>query len=161
MKRYNKAIGHYGEDIASKFLSDKGYVILDRNFRNRFGEIDIICKHKNIIIFFEIKSRYTSSYGNPMESVTYYKQKQIIKLSNLYLISNKYFNYYARYDVIEVTFNTSLSSFNINHIEDAFRSYWSDNIFFKNDILWISLGPNSFIPKICFDVPYPAFSSNP
>ena len=89
MKKYNKVIGSYGENIASDFLINNGYNILDMNYRNRYGEIDIICRKNGLIIFCEVKSRYTNSFGNPIESVTYYKQKQIIKLSQIYLLYKK------------------------------------------------------------------------
>lgn len=153
MKKYNKAIGDYGEFIASEYLVNNGYNILDRNFRNKFGEIDIICNINDILIFCEIKSRYTNSYGSPMESVTYLKQKQIIKLSNIYILSNKYFNYNVRYDVIEVILNISNNSFKLNHLKDAFRTYWLDKIFVKNDNLCISVGPFFLIPSMCLLVP--------
>lgn len=71
MKKYNKAIGTYGESIARDFLVNNGYRILDMNFRNKFGEIDIISFKDDLIVFCEIKSRYTNSFGNPIESVTY------------------------------------------------------------------------------------------
>ena len=123
MKKYNKEIGNYGETVAGDFLINNGYNILDMNYRNRYGEIDIVCKKNNIIIFCEVKSRYTNSFGNPIESVTYYKQKQIIKLSQIYLLYKKYHNYNIRYDIIEVIFNNKNASFKLNHIKDAFRSY--------------------------------------
>ena len=123
MKKYNKEIGNYGETVAADFLINNGYNILDMNYRNRYGEIDIVYKKNNIIIFCEVKSRYTNSFGNPIESVTYYKQKQIIKLSQTYLLYKKYHNYNIRYDIIEVIFNNKNASFKLNHIKDAFRSY--------------------------------------
>ena len=93
------------------------------NFRYKVGEIDIICTFNNILIFCEIKSRYSNSFGFPIESVTYYKQKQIIKLSQIYLLYKRYHNYNVRYDIIEVIFNNKNASFKLNHIKDAFRSY--------------------------------------
>ncbi|MCI9070862.1 MAG: YraN family protein, partial [Clostridium sp.] len=120
MKNYNKAIGKYGENIARDFLINNGYKILDMNYRNRYGEIDIISIKNDIIIFCEVKSRYTSSFGNPIEAVTYYKQKQIIKLSEMYLLYEKYNNYNVRYDVIEVNFNKLNNNFKVNHIKDSF-----------------------------------------
>lgn len=123
MKKYNKEIGTYGESIAKNFLITNGYKILDMNFRNKYGEIDIICKLNNIIIFCEIKSRYTNSFGSPIESITYYKQKQIIKLSQIYIIKNKFLNYNIRYDIIEIIFNNINASYTLNHVKDAFRTY--------------------------------------
>ena len=123
MHSYNKDLGSFGEALARDYLISKGYKILNMNFRNKFGEIDIICKKNNLLIFCEIKSRYSNSFGSPIESITCYKQKQIIKLSELYLISKKYYNFNVRYDIIEVIFNTITSSHIINHVQDAFRAY--------------------------------------
>ncbi|MEN8075493.1 YraN family protein [Clostridioides difficile] len=123
MKKYNKAIGTYGENIAKDFLITNGYKILDMNYRNKHGEIDIICKLNNIIIFCEIKSRYTNSFGSPIESVTYYKQKQIINLSQSYIIRNKLSNHDIRYDIIEIILNNINASYTLNHVKDAFRTY--------------------------------------
>lgn len=123
MKKYNKEIGTHGEIIAKNFLISNGYKILDMNYRNKYGEIDIICKLNNIIIFYEIKSRYTNSFGSPIESITYHKQNQIIKLSQIYIIKNKLLNYNIRYDIIEVIFNNLNASYTLNHVKDAFRTY--------------------------------------
>lgn len=123
MKSFNKDIGSFGEDLSINYLIYNGYYILEKNYRNKIGEIDVICKKNNLLIFIEVKSRYTNSYGFPIESVTYYKRKQIIKVSMLYIILNKYNNFNIRYDVIEVFFNKNNDLFNINHTTDAFRTY--------------------------------------
>lgn len=123
MNVLNKDIGSYGEDLACEYLLNIKHKILARNFRSKLGEIDIITFFNNMIIFTEVKSRYTNSYGSPMESVTYYKQKQIIKLSSYYILINKLNDYNIRYDVIEIFFNKSNQNFTINHIKDAFRAY--------------------------------------
>ncbi|ASW42934.1 YraN family protein [Clostridium isatidis] len=123
MKNYNKNIGSYGEDIGINFLKEKGYYILDKNFRNKYGEIDVICKFKDMIIFVEVKSRYNNSFGRPMEAITCSKQKKIINLCKYYIYKRKLFNYNCRFDVIEVYFNAKNDLNNIIHIEDAFRAY--------------------------------------
>ena len=123
MNVLNKDIGSYGEDLACEYLLDIKHKILARNFRSKLGEIDIITFFNNMIIFTEVKSRYTNSYGSPMESVTSYKQKLIIKLSSYYILINKLNDYNIRYDVIEIFFNKSNQNFTINHIKDAFRAY--------------------------------------
>ena len=123
MNNYKKLIGEFGESLARDYLISKGYRILNMNYRNRFGEIDIVCMNKDLLIFCEIKSRYSNSFGFPIESVTYYKQKQIIKLTQIYLLYKKYYNYNVRYDIIEVIFNNTNASFKVNHIKDAFRLY--------------------------------------
>lgn len=121
MKSFNKDIGNYGEELSFEFLKRKGYYILSRNFRNRSGEIDIICKKDDLIIFVEIKSRYNYNYGSPIEAITYSKQKQIIKLCKFYIYINKLINYNFRFDVIEIFFNKDNDLYYLNHITDAFR----------------------------------------
>ena len=123
MNNYNKNIGNYGENLASKYLINLNHRILEMNYRNRLGEVDIISTINDIIIFTEVKSRYTNSYGLPVESVTYYKHRQIIKVSSYYILINKLNKYNIRYDVIEVLFNKFNQDFAINHIKDAFRLY--------------------------------------
>lgn len=123
LKSFNKDIGTFGEELSIQYLINNGYYILEKNYRYKRGEIDIICRKKNLLIFVEVKSRYTNSYGFPIESVTYYKQKQIIRISMLYIILNKYNNFNVRYDIIEVFFNNNNELFNINHTADAFRTY--------------------------------------
>lgn len=123
MKKYNKDIGNYGENLALDYLKKNNYDILCKNFRTRNGEIDIICTFKDIIVFIEVKSRYSYTFGFPSEAVTYLKQKQIINLSKYFLLKNKLFNYNCRFDVIEVCFNKNDNLYNINHLKDAFRLY--------------------------------------
>ena len=123
MKKYNKDIGNYGESLALEFLKKNNYDIICRNFRTRNGEIDIICKFKDIIVIIEVKSRYSYTFGLPNEAVTYLKQKQIISMSKYFLIKNKLFNYNCRFDVIEIYFNKNNNLYDINHLKDAFRLY--------------------------------------
>lgn len=123
MSKYNKSIGYYGEDLASSYLISKGYYLLSKNFKNKYGEIDLIFRYDGMIIFVEVKSRYNYSYGLPLEAVTYYKQKQIINLCKFYILTKKLFNYNCRFDVVEVYFNKDNESYFLNHIEDAFRGY--------------------------------------
>lgn len=63
-------LGRYGEDVAARHLRDRGMVILDRNWRCRAGEIDIVAKHGDVLVFCEVKTRRTDSCGSPAEAVT-------------------------------------------------------------------------------------------
>lgn len=123
MNSFNKDIGNYGEELALTYLKDRGYRIISRNFRNKYGEIDLICKLKDLLIFIEVKSRFSSLYGSPLEAVTYFKQKQILKLCKLYIMKNNLYNLNCRFDVIEIYFNINNDLYSINHIIDAFRGY--------------------------------------
>lgn len=121
MKNFNKDIGNYCEDLAKEYLKKNNYHILDCNFRNFLGEIDIICIQNNLLIIIEVKGRYNYNYGLPKESINSSKQKSIIKITNSYISYKKLFNLDVRFDVIEIYLNSKNSNFIINHIEDAFR----------------------------------------
>lgn len=115
-----KDIGDFGEDAAEKYLKDKDYEILKRNFRLKFGEIDIIAKQNNCVVFVEVKTRKSSDFGQPSEYVNLRKQIRIKKAAAVYIDIE---NNDIRFDVIEVFYSESggkpvLNS--INHIENAF-----------------------------------------
>ena len=109
---YNKTIGKYGETIAADYLINNGYKILD-----------IIGVKDDLIIFFEVKSRYTNSFGTPLESVTCHKKGKIVSISSYYIYVNNLYDYNIRYDVIEIIFNHLNDTYKINHLIDAFRTY--------------------------------------
>lgn len=110
--------GSYGEKIARDHLIENKYQILEQNLRNNLGEIDIIAKKDNIIVFIEVKSRSTINYGFPYEAVNYRKQSKIINVANTYIKLKKLKDYQFRFDIIEIF----LKSKKINHIENAFWS---------------------------------------
>ncbi|WP_294351820.1 YraN family protein [uncultured Clostridium sp.] len=120
MKLYNKNIGNYGEDIASNYLLSKNHKILSRNFRCKQGEIDIISKHNNILIFTEVKSRYSLDFGKPLESISSYKLNKIKSVASYYIYTKSLYNINIRFDIIEIYFNYYNNKFKINHIENAF-----------------------------------------
>ncbi|AWK51352.1 YraN family protein [Clostridium beijerinckii] len=121
MKKLNKEIGNYCENLVKDYLQKNKYHILDCNFRNFLGEIDIICIQDNLLIIVEVKGRYSYDYGLPKESITFSKQKSIIKVANSYIYYKKLFDINIRFDVIEVYLNPQTTFFKINHIKDAFR----------------------------------------
>ena len=99
---YTQKIGRFGEDEAEKYLKQKGYKILERNFSCKRGEIDIIALDKDEIVFVEIKARKSLKYGLPSEAVTKYKLKHIYKTAEYYLYTRNLLNDNTRIDVIEV-----------------------------------------------------------
>lgn len=110
-------IGKIGEDIACQYLVENNYEIIERNFNCRQGEIDIIAKNKNEIVFIEVKTRTNNKYGNPIDSITYYKQKHILKSVQYYLYKENLENIFVRIDVIEV-YNKGEKHY-VNHIKNA------------------------------------------
>ena len=121
MKAFNKDIGALGEDISKNYLNNLGYKILDRNFRCKCGEIDLIATNKGYICFIEVKTRYGTNFGIPAESVISSKQHKIYKTAQVYILMKNIMNSNFRFDVIEVMLNSENADFLINHIEDAFQ----------------------------------------
>jgi putative endonuclease len=110
-------VGDIGEELAVKFLEEKGYIILDRNYRSRFGEIDIIAKYKDYYIFIEVKTRRFISYGRPAEAINSVKINRIMKTVNFYLSHKKIHDCNMRIDAIEIFIKNS-KDIQINHIEN-------------------------------------------
>lgn len=118
MKNIDKGLS--GEDYVFNILKSKGYNILCRNFRCNIGEIDIIYKRKNYIVFGEIKTRYSNRFGTPGEAVNYRKQQKIKKVALYYIQKNKILDYFFTFDVIELIYDYNKSDYNLNIIENAF-----------------------------------------
>ena len=109
--------GKKGELIAKEYLVSKGYRILNTNYRNKIGEIDIIALDKDILVFIEVKTRTNINFGYPYEAVNMKKQDKILRCSYVYIKYNNLKNYQLRYDIIEVFLTTSIR---INHIVNSF-----------------------------------------
>ena len=119
MGRERKMTGAAGEKIASAYLKKLGYRILESNFRTPFGEIDIVAKHKGVMVFVEVKSRTTSSFGPPYLSVTKIKQTHIVKNALFYLKRRRIINAYWRIDIVSVKLNYDRKLESIELIESA------------------------------------------
>jgi putative endonuclease len=98
----NNQLGTYGEQLAEKFLKKRGYKIIEKNFKTKHGEIDIIAKHKKDIVFVEVRLRYSSAFGSAAESVDYSKQQKIIKSAICYLKTNNLTANNIRFDVVAI-----------------------------------------------------------
>ena len=84
-KSGNKIKGNLGEDFAATALIEKGYVIIDRNYQKRCGEIDIIAQKGHCLYFAEVKTRKNNAFGNPLESITKTKRRRICLTAQAYL----------------------------------------------------------------------------
>ncbi len=106
-----------GEDIATLYLSRKGYLIIQRNFRSRTGEIDIVALDKNTLVFVEVKSRWTEMYGDPKEAVTPKKIRSIERTADYFKLLNPETSDLMRIDVVAINFiNEKLE---IEHLENV------------------------------------------
>ncbi|MGM9531840.1 YraN family protein [Intestinibacter sp.] len=108
--------GKIGEKIARKYLVSIGMNIICTNYRTKFGEVDIIARFENKIVFVEVKSRTSKNYGLACEAVNLKKIKKITAVAKYYILENNLRNCEMRFDVVEVYFDEE----RINHIENAF-----------------------------------------
>ncbi len=118
MVGFRQHIGRRGEDLAVDFLRRKGYRIVARNVRQSFGEIDIIARHGQFLVFVEVKTRRSDRYGSPLEAVDRRKQRQMIRAAQAYLAREVSTETAARFDVISVLLGRERPS--IQHIVNAF-----------------------------------------
>ena len=95
-------LGKKGEQVAAKFLEKMDYTIIRKNFKCSQGEIDIIAKDKEEIVFIEVKTRGSKQYGEAREAVDKYKKKHIKKAAMVYISKYRLESEFIRFDVIEV-----------------------------------------------------------
>ncbi len=93
-------LGRFGENVACDYLTERGYRILDRNWRTRKGELDIICSRDGELIFVEVKTRSPGSLGEPGEAVDIRKKTRLVKAAYAYLSKNRLWETPARFDLI-------------------------------------------------------------
>lgn len=107
-----------GEDLACEFLKKKGYKIIERNFRKGYGEIDIVCIKNKTLIFVEVKTRTSNAFGTPIEAISYYKLKSLIKTAEFYSHLHPEFPSALRIDAISIKLDVSGKASSIEHTEN-------------------------------------------
>ena len=107
-RKYQGSWGRKAEDLAVKLLTDKGYKILDRNFRSTFGEIDVVAIDNGTLVFVEVKARSSNKYGLPEESVNYFKLNKIKKTAEYYLFLHPELPEKMRIDVVAIELHEDL-----------------------------------------------------
>ncbi|MFM7661282.1 MAG: YraN family protein [Bacteroidota bacterium] len=117
----NADLGTFGEQLACDFIRKKKYQIIDRNYRFKKNEIDIVAKKDNKLIIIEVKTRQTSEIGEPWQAVSKQKQKQVIKVANHY-VQNNNIELETRFDIISIIHNSFITE--LIHIEEAFYPRW-------------------------------------
>jgi putative endonuclease len=97
-----QALGKLGEDLAAEELQRRGYAILARRYRTRFGEIDIVARDEVSIVFVEVKARRTARYGEAAEAVPFWKQRRIAAMALDYLARADRLDNPCRFDVVAI-----------------------------------------------------------
>ena len=119
MQDDRKSLGKWGEEQSCSFLEADGYRILRRNYKCRIGEIDIIARKGEQLVFVEVKTRHSEYFESPKDAVTRKKQKFIIEAANAYI--EKYnIDKDARFDIISIVIDSKVPT--LEHIEEAFYS---------------------------------------
>ena len=118
-EKNKKDIGKEGEDIAAKFLSEKGFEIVARNYHYGHGEIDIVAIDKGQLVFVEVKTRVNLEFGEPEYAINPKKIKQIKRMAELYLFDREIEEVDCRFDVLAIVAGDGSSPI-IKHYENAF-----------------------------------------
>jgi putative endonuclease len=118
MKNRSQALGRRGEEQAAKYLQSNGYKILEQNYRTPYGEIDIIAKEENVIVFVEVKTRSSRAFGFPEESITQEKKAHLQNSALFYLQDIPMPDSDWRIDVISIR-RSNANDTEIVHFENA------------------------------------------
>ena len=113
-------LGKLGEQLATDYLIEKGYTILEQNWRNRFEEIDIIASKDQYLIIVEVKTRSNLHFGNPEDAVSLKKQRLLVNAAEVY-INQKNSNLETRFDIISIVAHEGNHA--ISHIMWAFSPF--------------------------------------
>ena len=115
--------GREGESAALTFLKKKGYRILEKNFRSKVGEIDIVAEQDGVIVFVEVKARADHEFGHPFNALTPAKQRKIIQTAQTFLAQKRLSDKHMRFDVVALTSDAeSPDSWKIELLQNAFQA---------------------------------------
>ena len=120
MAKHNE-LGKHGEELAVQYLTEKGYEILERNWRNKHKEIDLVAKDGETLVIVEVKTRQSDDHGEPDLAVTRQKQTRLIYAANAYIFKYN-LDINTRFDIISIVIKDGNPV--IEHIEDAFLPHW-------------------------------------
>lgn len=111
--------GRLGEEVALRYLSRQGYQIVERNYRCRLGEIDLVAREGKELVFIEVKTRSSTRFGLPQEAVNRDKQWRLSRLAQYYLVDRKLVGVSCRFDVVAVLL-AGTKVLQVEVIKDAF-----------------------------------------
>lgn len=112
--------GKHGENLACEYLRQHAYTIVHRNFRSKVGEIDIIAKDREVVVFVEVRTQTSNAYGPAYNTVTPTKQKQVKRVALSYISRHNLVKTQFRFDVIGITLNPDTGEYHLDHIPNAF-----------------------------------------
>jgi putative endonuclease len=112
-------LGRHGEQAAEQFLRAQGYEIVARNYRCSYGEIDLVARDRDTLVFVEVRTQSGPMFGDPLESVTRRKQRQIAKAAWHYVVRHRVEDQPLRFDVIGISWNNAAPQ--IVHVKGAFE----------------------------------------
>ena len=112
----SRALGAEAEARAAQFLQRKGYRIAERNWTCRGGEIDLVCRDGDTLVFVEVRARKDAAHGSPLETVGDVKRRRLIRAASVYLTRKQLWDQPCRFDVVAIDGDV------VTHIEDAFQT---------------------------------------
>jgi putative endonuclease len=112
-------LGKAGERVAEQYLKNKGYKLVERNYRCAAGELDLIVLDRRVVVFVEVKTRSGHGYGSPLEAVEFRKQRKMIQAAQYFLSEKKLHQRDARFDVVGISWPGREPV--VEHIENAFE----------------------------------------
>ena len=116
-----KELGNKGEGVAVDYLKANGFKVIERNFRCRMGEIDVVVKKDGELFFVEVKTRSSDQFGDPLEAITYRKQRQVVKIAKLFLLKYEKKEVRCHFSALGIKLTDSISP-SIKFIPDAFTT---------------------------------------
>jgi putative endonuclease len=115
-------LGKRGEDLACQALEQRGYLVVHRRYRTRYGELDIVAQQGGVLVFVEVRARGSGRFGHPADSVTAQKQQRVAAMAEAYLGLEGQLDRLCRFDVVSV--ETDVVPPRVTIYPDAFRPGW-------------------------------------
>lgn len=118
MRFLKQRLGKFGEELACKYLKEKGYKIINQNYYARSGEIDIVAEYNDVLVFVEVKTRTNQTFGLPEEAIDYHKQRKLIKTVEYYLLKHNLSDQDYRIDYVAIEIDRQTKRAKIRHEEN-------------------------------------------
>jgi putative endonuclease len=115
---HNKSLGRTGEDMAADFLENRGYDIIERNCRNKYGEIDLICQKDERLVFVEVKTRIGEQFGTPEDAINRNKINRVVKNAEAFMVFKAKDIYMYRIDAVCIVLDENMNLQRISHYEN-------------------------------------------